>query len=135
MGVYTIWKFSNNKSLCKKFIADLEINYKQAFLNSKYYNFPAFRGAVKNYKQIMAKDPHLPKGKYKLLEDIARKYTFNVGYPGFSNAGIDETFNKFLIPQMFAQVAQDKMTPSEAARAAQREIGPIFAKWRRLKRL
>jgi multiple sugar transport system substrate-binding protein len=135
MGVYTIWKFSNNKALCKKFISDLEINYQGAFTNSKYYNFPAFRGAVKNYKQQLGKDPHTPKGKYRLLEDIARKYTFNVGYPGFSNAAIDETFNKWLIPQMFAQVAQDKMTPSEAARAANGEIRRIFAKWRALKKI
>ena len=131
MGVYTIWKFSKNKGLCKRFIADLEINYQQAFRHSKYYNFPAWRRAVRNYSRPLAADPHPPKGKYKVLDLIARKYTVNVGYPGFSNAAIDEIFNTWLIPQMFAQVAQGKMTPSEAARAAQNEFKPIFAKWRR----
>jgi multiple sugar transport system substrate-binding protein len=130
MGVYTIWKFSNNKGLCKRFIADLEINYQQAFKHSKYYNFPAFRGAVKNYKAQLASDPHTPKGKYKVLEQIARKYTTNVGYPGFSNAAVNEIFEKFLIPQMFAEVAQGKMTPSEAARAANHDFKKIFDKWR-----
>jgi hypothetical protein len=32
-------------------------------------------------------------------------------------------------------VAQDKMTPDEAVRAAEREIKAIFAKWRRRKKL
>ena len=85
-------------------------------------------GAVHNYARQLAADPH--KGKYKVLDLIARKYTANVGYPGFSNAAIDEIFNTWLIPQMFAQVAQGKMTPAEAARAAQHEFKPIFAKWR-----
>jgi multiple sugar transport system substrate-binding protein len=128
MGVYTIWKFTKQKALAKRFIADLEINYQGAFKNSKFYNFPAFRGAVHNYSGQLAADPH--KGKYKVLDLIARKYTVNLGYPGFSNAAVDEIFNTWLIPQMFAQVAQGKMTPAEAAKAAQQEFKPIFAKWR-----
>jgi multiple sugar transport system substrate-binding protein len=131
MGVYTIWKFGNNKSLARRFVADLEINYQQAFKNSKYYNFPAFRAAVKNYKQQLLADPHTPKGKYGMLDLIARKYTTNLGYPGFSNAAIDEIFNTWLIPQMFAEVAQGKMTPAEAAKAAEHDAKRIFAKWRK----
>jgi multiple sugar transport system substrate-binding protein len=133
MGVYTIWKFTPNrqKALAKRFIADLEINYQGAFKNSKFYNFPAFRGAVKNYTRQLAADPHTPRRKYTLLETIARKYTTNVGHPGFSNAAVDEIFNTWLIPQMFAEVAQGKSTPAEAARAADREFKRIFAKWRR----
>ena len=40
------------------------------------------------------------------------------------------SFNTWLIPQMFAQVEQGKMTATEAASAAQHEFKPIFAKWR-----
>jgi multiple sugar transport system substrate-binding protein len=130
MGVYTIWKFSKNKGLGQRFIADLEINYQQAFKHSKFYNFPSFRGAVHNYKKQLLSDPHPPKGKYGVVDLIARKYTTNIGYPGFSNAAIDEIFNTSLVPQMFAQVAQGKMTPAEAAKAAEHEFKPIFAKWR-----
>lgn len=131
MGVYTIWKFSKNKGLGQRFIADLEVNYQQAFKNSKFYNFPAFKGAVHNYKRQLLADPHPPKGKYGVLDLIARKYTTNVGYPGFSNAAIDEIFNTWLIPQMFAEVAQGKMTPAEAAKAAEHDAKRIFAKWRK----
>jgi multiple sugar transport system substrate-binding protein len=133
MGVYTIWKFTSKsqQKLAKRFIADLEINYDAAFKNSKYYNFPAFPKAVHQYRKRLAADPHLPKGKYVILDTIARKDTANVGYPGFSNAAVDEIFNTFLIPQMFAEVAQGKSTPAEAARAAERQMKRIFAKWRK----
>jgi multiple sugar transport system substrate-binding protein len=130
MGVYTVWKFTKNKALAQRFIADLEINYQGAFKNSKYYNFPAFKGAVHNYKQQLLGDPHTPKGKYGVLNLIANKYTTNLGYPGYSNAAIDEVFNTWLIPQMFAEVAQGKLTPAEAAKAAERDAKRIFAKWR-----
>ena len=137
MGVYTIWNFTSKaqQKLAKRFIADLEINYQAAFKHSKYYNFPAFPDAVHNYRQQLGADPHPPKGKYRILDTIARKYTANIGFPGYSNAAIDEIFNTFLIPQMFAQVAQGKMTPAEAAKAAEREMKPIFAKWRRRKKI
>ncbi len=67
-----------------------------------------------------------------ILDTIARKYTANVGFPGSSNAAVDEIFNTFLIPQMFAQVAQGKMTPAEAAKSAEHDMKAIFAKWRKL---
>src|SRR5207249_11565183 len=130
MGVYTIWNFTSKaqQKLAKRFIADLEISYASAFKNSKYYNFPAFPKAVYQYRKRLGADPHVPKGKYVVLDDIARKYTFNVGYPGFSNAAVDEIFNTFLIPQMFAEVAQGKTSPADAAKAAQRDMKKIFAK-------
>ena len=137
MGVYTIWNFTSKpqQKLAKRFIADLEIGYASAFKNSKYYNFPAFPKAVYDYRKRLGADPHSPKGKYRILDTIARKYTANIGFPGYSNAAIDEIFNTFLVPQMFAEVAQGKQTPAEAARAAERQMKTIFAKWRKLKKI
>ena len=137
MGVYTIWNFTSKpqQKLAKRFIADLETHYASAFRASKYYNFPAFPKAVYDYRQRLAADKHPPKGKYMVLDKIARKYTTNIGFPGYSNAAIDEIFNTFLIPQMFAQVAQGKMTPAEAAKAAEHDMKAIFAKWRKLRKI
>jgi multiple sugar transport system substrate-binding protein len=139
MGVYVIWKFSKNKKAAKKFLVDMQLRYGPHFVNSGFYNFPAWpkgvKGGFKAIRKATAADKHKPLGKYTILTTIAEKYTTNVGHPGFSNAGIDEVFNKFLIPQMFAEVAQDKMSPAEAARAAEREIKSIYAKWRRRKKL
>jgi multiple sugar transport system substrate-binding protein len=139
MGVYVIWKFARNKPMAKKFLVDMQTRYGPHFTNSGFYNFPAWprgvKGGFKAIRKATAADKHKPAGKYTILTTIAEKYTANVGHPGFSNAGVDEVFNKFLIPQMFAEVAQEKMTPAEAARAADREIKAIFAKWRRRKKL
>jgi multiple sugar transport system substrate-binding protein len=134
MGVYVIWKFAKNKEAAKKFLVDQQVAYQQHFENSKFYNFPAWTNAVKGgFKGIRAaaaKDKHRPLGKYTVLTTIAEKYTTNVGHPGFANAAIDEIFNKSLVPQMFAQVAQGKMKAEDAAKAADRSFKDIFRRWR-----
>jgi multiple sugar transport system substrate-binding protein len=53
----------------------------------------------------------------------------NVGFPGYATAAIDEVFNTFVIPTMFARVAKDEVTPEEAARAAELQIRRIFERW------
>jgi multiple sugar transport system substrate-binding protein len=140
MGVYVIWKFAKNKEMAKKYLVDQQLNYTRHFTESGFYNFPAWSNAVRDgqgrgfkaIRRYTAKDPFKPRGKYTILTTIAERYTGNVGWPGFSNAGVDEVFNKFLIPQMFANVAQEKMTPEEAARTFDRQIREIFQKWRNL---
>src|ERR1051325_3556887 len=125
MGVYVIWRVAKNKAAASKVLVDLCVNYRQATMASKLYNFPSFPGAMpfsKIYAAAKA-DTHKPRGKYEVLTTIARKYTHNVGYPGTSNAAINEIFTTYLIPQMFAQVAQGKMSASDAASAAHREGG------------
>ncbi len=136
MGCYVIWKFAANKKMAQKFLADLEKKYIGAFENSKFYNFPTWSKSVPNIPRRLERDAVAkPAGKYKVLGEIAEKYTNNVGYPGFANAGIDEMFNKFLIPQMFAEVAQGKRTPDDAASEYDRQIREIFQKWRDLGKL
>jgi len=132
MGVYSIWKFAKNKDAAEKFIADLCINYRQATTASKLYNFPSFPGAypLKQIYKAAAADNHPPKGKYTILTTIASKYTHNVGYPGYSNAAVDEMFNKFLIPQMFSQVSQGKMSAADSVRSTAGQMKSIWAKWK-----
>jgi multiple sugar transport system substrate-binding protein len=133
MGCWNVWKFAKNKAAAKKFLADLEINYKDAFIASKYYNFPSFPGALplKRIRQIVKTDKHKPLGKYQILTTIAAKYTTNPGHPGFSNAAFDEMFNKFLIPKMFSEVSQGRLSAADSVAAADREIRTIYAKWRK----
>ena len=131
MHTYMIWKFARNKRMARKFLVDLETTYRGAFLNSKYYNFPSWPGSVKNIRRPLAQDDARPRGKYVVLDTISKRYTKNVGYPGFSNAAIGEIFDTYLVPAMFAQVAQGRMSPDEAARRFHRQFERIFAKWRR----
>jgi multiple sugar transport system substrate-binding protein len=132
MHTYMIWKFASNKKTAVKFLVELELKYRGAFEASKFYNFASFPKSVQNVAVRLARDPHTPKGKYDILQTISKNYTKNVGYPGFTNAAIGELFDKFLIPQMFAEVAQGKRSPDDAARDYQRRIGAIFTKWRKL---
>jgi multiple sugar transport system substrate-binding protein len=133
MGAYSIWKFAKNKENAEKFLADLCINYKQATIASKLYNFPSFPGAFPfdQIRKAAAADPHKPKGKYTILTTIAEKYTYNIGYPGTTNAAIDEIFSKHLIPQMFAQVSQGKLSAQDSVRDTMSVIKDIYAKWRK----
>jgi multiple sugar transport system substrate-binding protein len=136
MGAYVIWKFARNKAAAKKFLVDLETKYIGAFENSKFYNFPSWPASVPNIPRRLARDPIAkPAGKYRILGEIAEKYTLNPGYPGFTNAAIDEIFNKFLIPQMFAEVAQGKRTPEDAAEIYDRSFKRIFQRWRNRERI
>src|SRR5205823_5519499 len=103
MGVYVIWKFAKNQEAAKKFLVDQQLAYQQHFVNSQFYNFPAWTNALKGgfgtMHKLAAQDTHKPLGKYTILTTIAEKYTTNVGHPGFASAAIDEIWNKFLIPQ------------------------------------
>jgi multiple sugar transport system substrate-binding protein len=131
-NVYSIWKFAKNVTTAEKFIADLCVDSEQAVAASKLFNFPSFPGAfppAKLYKAAAA-DVHPPRGKYTILATVATKYTRNLGYPGSANAAVQETFDRFLIPEMFAQVSQGRMSAEDSVRATAKEMKHIWARWR-----
>ncbi len=134
MGVFVIWKFAKNKEAAKKYLVDQQLGYREHFIRSGYYNFPAWTGAIKGgFKEIRkmtAQDTHKPKGKYTILTTIAEKYTTNPGHPGNTTPVIDEIFQTWLLPQMFAEVAQGKSTPAEAVSAFAKKAQSIYRKWK-----
>jgi multiple sugar transport system substrate-binding protein len=134
MGVYVIWKFAKNKAAAKKFLVDQQLAYRSHFVRSKFYNFPpwtnSIKGGFKTIRQIAAQDTHKPRGKYTVLTTIAEKYTTNPGFPGYTTPVMDEIFNTFLIPQMFAEVAQGKSTPAEAVDGFARKAQSLYRKWK-----
>jgi multiple sugar transport system substrate-binding protein len=132
MGCYSIWKFAQNKENAQQFLVDLCVNYKQATDASKLYNFPSFPGAypLAQLRKAAAADTHKPRGKYTVLTTIAQKFTHNIGYPGTTNAAMDEVFTKSLIPTMFAQVSQDKMSAADSVRSTNAQVKDIYAKWK-----
>jgi len=80
-------------------------------------------------QQRIALDPKGdPADKYKVLGSVL-DWATNIGYPGYATAAIDEVFNTFVVPTMFARVAKDEATPEEAARAAEQQIRRIFDRW------
>jgi len=84
---------------------------------------------VPNLDELLANDPKAdPRGKYTVLAG-ALDWATNVGYPGYATAAIDEVFNTFVVPTMFARVAREELTPQAALEAAHREVERIFKKW------
>ena len=71
-----------------------------------------------------------PSHKYMAMEDVLF-WTSNIGYPGYATPAVEEAFNTFVIPKMFAGVAKGVSTPKDAAAKAERELKQIFAKWKR----
>jgi multiple sugar transport system substrate-binding protein len=132
MGCYSIWNFAQNKENAHQFLVDLCVNGKQATDASQLYNFPSFPGAYpfKQIRKAAAADTHKPRGKYTVLTTIAEQFTHNIGYPGTTNAAMDEVFSKYLIPQMFAQVSQGKMSAADSVSSINSQVKDIYAKWK-----
>src|SRR5262245_39108003 len=129
MNCYVIWKFANNIDGAKKFLADYIDNFKQGFLASKFYNFPCFATTVPDLKQVISNDPRAaPPDKYAVLSDVL-DWATNVGYPGYANAAIDETFNTWVINTMFAKAATGTETAENAVKQAENAMKAIWAKW------
>jgi multiple sugar transport system substrate-binding protein len=130
MDCYVIWEFAENKDSAKRFLVDLIDNFPTAFKASEFYNFPSFPKTVPDIKKLISNDPKaVPNDKYKVLGDVL-SWATNVGYPGYATAAIDEVFNTFVIPTMFAKAARDEMTPEAAVKAADTEVRRIFDKWK-----
>ncbi len=130
MDCYVVWNFAQNKDGAKKFLVDYMDQFHKAFTASEFYNFPCFPKLVPDLKELIANDQKAqPPDKYKVLGGVL-EWATNVGYPGYATAAIDEVFNTFVIPTMFAKAARDEMSPEDAAKAAEAEIKRIFAKWK-----
>jgi len=129
MNCYVIWKFAQNVDGAKQFLIDMVGAFDSVFRESEFYNFPSYPSTVPNLQQQLETDAKAdPKGKYAVLSGVL-EWATNVGYPGYATAGVDEVFNTFVIPTMFARVVRDEVTPEQAAETAQGEIERIFAKW------
>jgi len=130
MDCYVIWNFAANQEGAKQFLVDYIDQFGEAFKASEFYNFPCFPSTVPNLKEQLGKDAKAsPPEKYAVLGNVL-EWATNVGYPGYATAAIDEVFNTFQLPTMFAKVARDELSPEDAARAADRELKRIFEKWK-----
>ena len=70
-----------------------------------------------------------PPDKYKVLGD-ALDWTTNVGYPGYTNAAIDEIWGRYVIPVMFRKAATGEAAPEDAIKEAEVKCKGIFSAWR-----
>jgi multiple sugar transport system substrate-binding protein len=135
MNVYVIWKFAENIAGAKKFLVDYVGNFHKAFEASEFYNFPCFPKQVPDLKQMLQKDSKgKPADKYAVLAD-SLEWATNVGYPGYSNAAIDDIYSQWIVNNMFAKAAQGVMSPEDAVKEAEAKAKDIFKKWQERKLL
>jgi multiple sugar transport system substrate-binding protein len=133
MAVYVIWKFAENIDGATKFLVDYVGNFRQAFVNGEFYDFPCFQRTVPDLKQLLSKDAKAkPSDKYMVLEDVL-SWATNIGYPGYANAAIDEIYQKWIINVMFAKAAQGVLSPEDAVKEAEAECKRVWEKWRERK--
>ena len=129
MHAYVIWKFAHNVDGAKQFLVDYVRNFRDAFLASGFYNFPCFPDTVPDLKQLVQQDSMAaPSNKYGILSEV-EQWTASLGYPGTANAVIDETFNEWIISDMFASAARERTTPEEAVKIAAKRVKAIHATW------
>ncbi len=126
MSCYVVWNFAQNREGAKQFLVDLVDNFNEAFKACEFYQFPCYPKTVPNLKEQIGNDTKgEPHDKYKVLGNVL-EWATNVGYPGYATAAIDQVFNQFVIPTMFAKAARGEMTPEESVKAAEQEIKRIF---------
>jgi len=129
MNCYVIWKFARNVDGAKQFLVDLVGEFASVFRESEFYNFPCYPTTVPDLGEQLANDPKAdPRGKYAVLAGVL-DWATNIGYPGYATAAMDEVFNTYVLPTLFARVARGEQAPQEALEIAQRELERIFKKW------
>jgi multiple sugar transport system substrate-binding protein len=129
---YCIWSFAANIEGAKQFLVDYTASSRQACLASGFQNMPSFPGAVPDLPQVLGNDAHAtPPEKYSELADAAT-WTTNIGYPGYTNAAVDEIVSVGLIPMMCRSAVTGQRTPEQALDEADAEVRRIFAKWQEI---
>ena len=124
-----VWNFAENSDGAKKFLVDMADSCRTGYDKSLGCNFPAYPKAVPNLVVRLDKDPQAdPPSKYYALRD-ALHWTPNLGAPWIASPAWMEAFNTFVIPRMFANVAQGNMNAQDATIEAQKEVAAIVEKW------
>jgi hypothetical protein len=125
-------KHAKNVDAAKEFLLHYTENYARATWESELYDFPGFPERVPDLESWLDDDPFgsEPADKLSVLKD-ALDWSTNVGYKGSANTAIGEVFGTFIVPNMLARVARGRQSAEESVAAAERQIKPIFEKWRR----
>lgn len=130
MNCYVVWEFAENKEGAQQFLIDYMDSFHDGFVAGQFYNFPCFPKTVPNLQKEIASDRRAtPHDKYNVLGDVL-SWATNVGYPGYATAAIDQAFKSWVIPTMFATVAQGKAAAEDAAKAAEAEYKRIFERFK-----
>ncbi|NIK57096.1 ABC transporter substrate-binding protein [Kribbella shirazensis] len=123
---------ARNVDAAKEFLLHYTANWPSATYHSKLYDLPAFPRLVPQLNGWLDRDPFgaKPENKLGVLKN-AIEWSTNIGHPGPANTAEGEVFATFVIPNMFAKAARGELNPEQAVADAERQIKPIFDKWRK----
>ncbi len=129
---WVVPQHAKNADAAQEFLLHYTENFARATWESELYDLPAFADLAPKLGDWLDDDPFgsKPSDKLAVLKD-ALSWSTNVGYEGSANTAIGEVFGTFILPNMYARAARGRATPQEAVARAQRQIEPIFAKWRK----
>ena len=133
MGVtphsWTLWKFAENQVNAIEFIKYFAANFKSSFEKSGGYNMPMNPGWVPTPMPILSNDPKsTPTDKLAVVQTAA-EWSVGFEYPGANSPAMGEVISTFVVPDMIAQAATDKMTPEDAVKWADTQVQRIVKKW------
>ncbi|HMF90595.1 MAG TPA: twin-arginine translocation signal domain-containing protein [Candidatus Angelobacter sp.] len=127
-----VWKFAQNQTGAKKFLADLIDSSRAGYEQSKGCNFPIYPKTVPDLIVRLRNDPQAdPPYKYDELRD-ALHWTPNLGVPGIATPGYMEIFNSSLVPKMVARMLKGEQSPEDAAATGAVEMQRIADKWKQV---
>jgi len=128
----TVWKFAQNQSGARKFLADLIDSSRTGYEQSKGCNFPIYPKTVPDLIVRLQKDSQAdPPYKYVELQD-ALHWTPNLGVPGIASPAYMEIFNRSLVPRMIARMLKGEQSPEDAAASGAAEMQRIVDKWNQI---
>ena len=124
-----IWKFAQNPDAAKAFLTHYADNWAEAFKASTAYNMPVFEHIVPKPMPILANDPTShPPDKLKILE-TSNEWMCIYGWPGPGTPQAAEVAGNYIVTDMMAQAATEKMTPEESLKWADNEMVAVYKKW------
>jgi ABC-type glycerol-3-phosphate transport system substrate-binding protein len=129
VGCYVLWRFSRNRELAERWLVDQQLGYREHFVRSGFLNVPAWTRAVPDGFAGMRR---LAGPRYAPAVDAAAR-TVPAGYPGPTDAAVQELLDAFLLPTAARRVAQGKQTAAEALADAAEFAQTVLRKWREAK--
>jgi multiple sugar transport system substrate-binding protein len=129
LNSYVVWKFARNPDVAQEFLRYYAEHWVEGFKASTGYNHPVFPSVVPQPMPILSNDPSShPPDKLEILQS-AGEWHAAFGYPGPAGPAADEVAYRFVIPDMIAAAATDKMTPEEAVAWADKQVRAVYKKW------
>ena len=116
---YGIYKFSQVQDLAKEFLYAMNAAGLQGMEASTGYNHPFLKAFLKKPMPVIGHEPKL------VVEQDFNDWVKFIGYPGPMTKTATSMYAKFIIPTMFAEVANGGKAPRAAMDDAEKKLRAV----------